>query len=230
MYLSVYTLYRQEDEEFLEGWIQNALAIGDECIIIDGSNTLSFNSKKIRVYTHPQSHPRYSGEWQQSEQRNLALAQAKGRWILQLDIDERVNNKAREVLAKNDYQYSNINVYAVATLNFWESEGKVRVDSGFFPDWHYRFIRNNRGIQYSTGSRHLSLNVKPDVRCETGIPHNKPYFLCDFACCIGHLKYMKPRLFGDIYRLNRKEVKTLEQYYKDVVTLPIDAVKVIFKA
>lgn len=224
-YLSTYTLYREEDEEFLEQWIKNALQISDEIIIIDGTSSLSINSPKIKIVGFTQQHERYSKEWMQSDQRNLALSLCKGRWILQLDIDENIDCEARQVLAKNDYKYPHINGYGVATLNFWESMEYIRVDQNFYPDGHYRFIKNFEGIRYSRGSRHLSLNLKPDIRGFTKLPRNNPVFLSEFCTHIKHYKYLTPRLYNGVYRLNRKEVKTLDEYYQGVTVLSVNALQ-----
>ncbi|MBI1846238.1 MAG: glycosyltransferase family 2 protein [Candidatus Rokubacteria bacterium] len=76
-------------------------------------------------------------------QKNFALAQATGDWILSLDADEEVSPALRDAIASVIAGEGTADGYAVPRENvFW---GAVVRHGGLYPDWQVRLLRRHHG-------------------------------------------------------------------------------------
>lgn len=76
-------------------------------------------------------------------QKNFALAQATGDWVLALDADEEVSAELREEMSRVLVGPAALEGYAVPRRNlFW---GQWVRHGGFYPDWQLRLFRRGRG-------------------------------------------------------------------------------------
>lgn len=89
-----------------------------------------------RVVEHP-----YQGN---IEQKNFALAQASGAWVLSLDADEAITEPlAREIRAVLSAPSSDIQGYAINRITY--HLGRWIRHGDFYPDWQLRLFRRGRG-------------------------------------------------------------------------------------
>lgn len=222
-HLSFYSIYRDEDKGQLKAWLKNCLQFKGEIILIDSSQK-GINvdlAGNIKIYRYEQKHSRYDNSWQQVEIRNFALSKCTQEFIIQLDIDERLDKNFDRVFWREHAERQQ-DYYAIPTLNLWEDKKEIRVDSYFFPDLHYRIFRNGI-VEYIGESRHCYPNIKPDVRINKTIPC-QPYIIPYLETSIIHMKYLKPTWYNGKIRCCRRDVESLDEYYKGVLTLPYDEV------
>lgn len=145
--LSVCMIVRDE-EKLLPACLQSVAGIADELIIVDtGSNDGTIDQARYwgaLIYHHP---------WENdfSKHRNQCLAYAQGRWILQLDADERLHaDGAAEVRRLVERTDGGINSYLVE-IHDCDRRGRRR---GFF--LFPRLFRNVAGAYYD-GAVHNQL-------------------------------------------------------------------------
>jgi len=109
----------QNEEKDLPGFIQHLLPWVDEIILVDsGSTDQTANiahqyPDKVRFFAKPMnSSDGYGG------QRTFGVQKARSKWVLNMDIDERVPPElAKEILGK--IQNSPLNAYRYRRLNFF---------------------------------------------------------------------------------------------------------------
>jgi glycosyltransferase involved in cell wall biosynthesis len=115
-----------------------SLAFCDERIVVDGGSTDDTASrarqKGARVIEHP-----FAGF---GPQKNFALSQASGEWILSLDADERVSPAlaraiaaAKEAGDKAGYEMPRLSTFC----------GREMRHSGWYPDYVLRLFRKSAG-------------------------------------------------------------------------------------
>ena len=210
------------EEKNIVSLLNNLYPIFDEIVIVDGislDKTIGLIEKyktnidvvgKIKLHLFSQVATRYSGSWQQSSQRNLALERVNGDWIFCIDADERLDGNARMRL-ENAAADDSVLAWALPTFHYWETEDQIRIDDWWYPNYHYRFWKNRTGIRYSSHSRHCFPVIKGrmDVRTVKE-PKDEIPFLNSVP--IHHYHHcpirQKP---GGGYRSNFKDVKTLEE-------------------
>ena len=209
------------EEKNIVSLLNNLYPIFDEIVIVDGisldktirlveeyKSTID-TTGKIRLYLFSQAAVRYSGNWKQSSQRNLALERVSGDWVFCIDADERLDSDARVRLedATNGLGFA----WALPTYHYWDTEDQVRVDDWWYPNYHYRFWKNRMGIKYSSHSRHCFpvIKGKPDVRTIKEANKQIP-FLNEVPIHHYHHCPIKQKPGGG-YRSNFKDVKTLEE-------------------
>lgn len=110
MNLSVITPVLNE-EFFLPLYLESVSKYADEILLLDGGSTDSsleiirnfqkrIKRKKqpvIRFWQIPQSGIPYSEDWQEGMRRNFLLTQARGKWVLLLDVDEFISDNFKNV-------------------------------------------------------------------------------------------------------------------------------------
>ena len=105
-------------------------------------------------------------------QKNFALAQARGAWILSLDADEVVSPPLREEIAAIVERGGAHTGYAIPRRNvFW---GRWIRHGGLYPDWQLRLFARGRG-RFAERSVHESVTVEGSVGRLTGHLEHRSY-------------------------------------------------------
>ena len=115
----------------------DSVAFGDERIVVDSESidgTAQVAAERgARVLSHP-----FSGF---GAQKNFALSQAQGDWVLTIDADERVTSElAREI--ERVMANANADGYEIARLSSFC--GRQMRHSGWYPDYVLRLFRRGR--------------------------------------------------------------------------------------
>lgn len=125
------------NEEAHIGACLDSVAFCDECIVVDGGSTDATVDiaahKGARVVSRP-----FDGF---GAQKNFAVAQASGDWILSVDADERVEPALADAIARalaapvhDGYELSRLSYFC----------GRAMRHSGWYPDWVLRLFRRDR--------------------------------------------------------------------------------------
>ncbi len=107
-----------------------------------------------------------------SEQRNNALEKVTGDWVLTIDADETLSNRAKNIireLVKN----KNIDGYWFPRRNYINSRTYLK-HGLFYPDWQLRLFKYKKNI-YFGGPIHEKLNIPENKTVKTkevAIIHN----------------------------------------------------------
>lgn len=81
-------------------------------------------------------------------QKNFALAQCRGRWVLSLDADEQVSDGLREEIQDVLAEDASVAGFFIPRQNFFQ--GRWIRHGGFYPDYQLRLIRRGRGAFTAT--------------------------------------------------------------------------------
>lgn len=128
------------EEKNLEGCLDSIKDLADEIVVVDGGSTdktleiaEKFNARIIHTENKPNFHIN----------KNMAIDEALGDWILQLDADEVVSGELskeiNQVLRKNN----EINGYFIPRKNFFL--GRFLKKGGQYPDYTLRLYRKGKG-------------------------------------------------------------------------------------
>jgi glycosyltransferase involved in cell wall biosynthesis len=105
-------------------------------------------------------------------QKNFALAQATGDWILSLDADETVSLALREDIERVLRADGPCVGYAIPRRNvFW---GEWVRHGGLYPDWQVRLFRRGRGV-FSERAVHESVAIEGTVGRLAGYLEHRSY-------------------------------------------------------
>lgn len=128
------------EEKNLRECLESVKDLGGEIVIVDGGSkdkTLdiakSFNAKIIQTSNPVNFHIN----------KNKAIDQASGEWILQLDADEVVSSELATEIKKVVGIKSNINGYWIPRRNFFL--GVFLAKGGQYPDYTLRLYRRGKG-------------------------------------------------------------------------------------
>lgn len=128
------------EENYLKDCLESAEKIADEIVIVDGGSTdktieiaKKFSAKIIKTDNPPNFHIN----------KNKAIAQASGDWILQLDADEVVSKNLSEEIIKIISINSDINGYWMPRSNFFL--GRYLKKGGQYPDYTLRLYKKGKG-------------------------------------------------------------------------------------
>lgn len=230
MTTTIYTLFYNEYEH-LDQWIKCCKSINTPFIILYTGATSGVATFKrhmipeVQYALFPRDNLKYDN-WDQSFLRNKAIEICEGlgsEWVLQMDIDETISS--RVLLAVNKFRKDNNDkslAYAMPTMNLW-SNGEVRVDSRFFPDWHYRLFHVSQ--RYTEGNRHLTLKDQPEVRNYRLLTPMLNNMLCLYDTTIIHWKYMNLRCENNKYRCLSKDYSSIKEVSRGAMTIPISVMR-----
>ncbi|MCF8476731.1 MAG: glycosyltransferase family 2 protein [Pseudolabrys sp.] len=133
--LSVIIIAKNEAAKI--GACLDSVAFADERIVVESDSvdaTAQIAAERgARVLSHP-----FSGF---GAQKNFALAQAQGDWVLSIDADERVTPElARQI--QRTIENANADGYEIARLSSFC--GRQMRHSGWYPDYVLRLFRRGR--------------------------------------------------------------------------------------
>jgi len=146
------------EEKNIKGCLQSVKEIADEIIVIDGSSedktremAKALGAKVFRVTNKPMFH----------KNKQLAVDKAEGKWVLQLDADERVNKDLRFEIEKEINNKNNLyHGYFIPRKNWFL--GRFLTKGGQYPDYLIRLFLNGKG-RFPAKSVHEQIKIMGKV-------------------------------------------------------------------
>jgi glycosyltransferase involved in cell wall biosynthesis len=139
-----------KDEEERIGDCLKSIIWADEIIVVDNSST----DKTAEIAKRKGAKVINLKAGNFSELRNKGAKEARGKWLLYIDADERVTPQLRrEIVSKVKSQRSKVNTtaYAIPRRNF--ILGKELKHGGWWPDYAKRLFKRDKLIKW-TGELH----------------------------------------------------------------------------
>lgn len=162
------------EEERIRACLES-VAWADEIIVVDSGS--SDKTREIareftdRIVVHP-----WSGY---SAQKNFALAQCRGEWVLSLDADERVPDALREEIAATLAGPPAAAGFMIPRQNFFQ--GRWIRHGGWYPDYQLRLFRRGRG-RFTERAVHESVHLDgPAGRLRMPLAHQSYRGIEDFV-------------------------------------------------
>ncbi|MGH7311966.1 MAG: glycosyltransferase family 2 protein, partial [Candidatus Rokuibacteriota bacterium] len=162
-----------DEEERLRPCLES-VAWADEIVVVDAEShdktTQIAREFTERVVVRP-----WAGF---AAQKNFALEQATGDWVLSLDADEEVSPELRDEIQDLLGQPPTFDGYAVPRKNiFW---GRWVRHGGLYPDWQVRLFRRGRA-RFLPRAVHESVQVEgPVARLRSPLLHRSYRDVSDF--------------------------------------------------
>jgi len=154
--LSVVLATFNEDKNIKE-CLKSAKKIADEIIVVDGSSedktremAKALGAKVFRVPNRLMFH----------KNKQLAVDKAEGKWVLQLDADERLTKELRKEISEkvnNDSSYAG---FYLPRKNWFL--GRFLTKGGQYPDYVIRLFLNGKG-RFPAKSVHEQIKIKGRV-------------------------------------------------------------------
>lgn len=143
------------EEERLRGCLESA-AWADELVVVDAES----RDKTVQIASEFTDHVLVRPWPGFPEQKNFALGQASGEWLLSLDADEEVSPELREEILALLAAGPPCVGYQVPRRNiFW---GRWMRHGGLYPDWQLRLFHRGRG-HFVARAVHESVEVDGPV-------------------------------------------------------------------
>ena len=112
-------------------------------------------------------------------QKNVALRQCRGEWLLALDADERVPEALRAEILATMAADPAVDGYRIPRRNFFQ--GAWVRHGGWYPDYQLRLFRRGRGA-FTERAVHESVRVEGPVgRLRTPLDHDSYRGIADFV-------------------------------------------------
>jgi len=163
------------EEERLRACLES-VAWADEIVVVDAGS----QDKTVQIAREFTDHVVVRAWPGFAEQKNYALEQANGDWLLSLDADETVSPELRAAIeAILAGRSPAADAFAVPRRNvFW---GRWVRRGGLYPDWQVRLLRRGRG-RFVTRAVHESVAVDGAVaRLEGHLEHRSYRDVGDFV-------------------------------------------------
>jgi len=144
-----------DSEEWIDLTLQSIIDVVDEIIIVDGGSTDrtleiidSFDNNKIKVF-----HRKWNDDW--GDQRQFALDNATGDWILQIDTDEILDDSGFQLrdLAESD----TTDCYNLQYIHFIRDFGHIDTTVPTHIGLH-RFFKKLLSVKYPNGMHELAMS------------------------------------------------------------------------
>jgi len=144
-----------DEEERLRACLES-VALADEIIVIDAEST-DKTVQLAREFTDKIWVRPWAGF---AAQKNFALEQATGEWVLSLDADERIPTELRERIGRIVRANGPADGYSIPRKNvFW---GAWMRHGGLYPDYQLRLFRRAAG-RFADSAVHESVAVEGRV-------------------------------------------------------------------
>lgn len=171
--LSVAVIVLNEAER-IRGCLES-VAWADEVVVVDSGSSDKTVEIAREVTDHVLFHP-WAGF---AAQKNFALAQCRGDWILSLDADERVSDALQREIAGVLARESPVAGYFVPRQNVFQ--GRWMRHGGLYPDYQLRLFRRGRGA-FEARAVHESVRVEgPTGRLRAPLVHESYRGVEDFV-------------------------------------------------
>ncbi len=139
------------EEERIRGCLES-VAWADETVVVD-SGSSDKTVAIAREFTDRVLIMPWTGY---GAQKNFALAQCRGEWILSLDADEQVSGELRDEIAATLAAAPPVAGFQVPRRNFFQ--GAWVRHGGWYPDYQLRLFRRGRGA-FTERAVHESVRV-----------------------------------------------------------------------
>ncbi|MGH7356129.1 MAG: glycosyltransferase family 2 protein [Candidatus Rokuibacteriota bacterium] len=152
----------------------DSVAWADEIVVVDAES----EDKTVRIAREVTERV-FVRPWPGfAVQKNFAIEQARGEWILSLDADETVTPELREEIQALVRDPGALDGYAVRRRNiFW---GRWVRHGGLYPDWQVRLFRRSRG-RFVERAVHEAVRVDgPTGRLAAVLEHRSYQDVSDF--------------------------------------------------
>lgn len=167
------TVITLDEEQRLRACLES-VAWADEIVVVDAESH-DKTAQIAREFTERVVVRPWPGF---TAQKNFALEQATGDWVLSLDADEEVSPELRDEIQRLLAQPPPCDGYAVPRKNiFW---GRWVRHGGLYPDWQMRLFRQGRG-RFVDRAVHESVQVEgPVARLQGALLHRSYRDVSDF--------------------------------------------------
>jgi glycosyltransferase involved in cell wall biosynthesis len=167
------TVITLDEEQRLRACLES-VAWADEIVVVDAESR-DKTAQIAREFTERVVVRPWPGF---TAQKNFALEQATGDWVLSLDADEEVSPELRDEIQSLLAQPPPCDGYAVPRKNiFW---GRWIRHGGLYPDWQMRLFRRPRG-RFVDRAVHESVQVEgPVARLRGALLHRSYRDVSDF--------------------------------------------------
>jgi glycosyltransferase involved in cell wall biosynthesis len=156
MKLSI-VLATYNEENNLGDCLKSVKDIADEIIVVDGTSkdktrkvAKEYGAKVYKVPNDPMFH----------KNKQLAVEKAKGKWILQLDADERATSELKSEIMEKIGNDNEVCGYYIPRKNWFL--GRYLTKGGVYPDYVIRLFRNGTGY-FPAKSVHEQIVIKGAV-------------------------------------------------------------------
>ena len=118
-----------------------SVSLADECVVVIDTRSSDATDEIARELGARVIEHSYQGN---IEQKNFALAQAKGEWVLSLDADEAITEPlAREIRSLLEAPPAEVDGYEINRITY--HLGRWIRHGDFYPDWQLRLFRRGAG-------------------------------------------------------------------------------------
>ncbi len=161
-------------ERDIEACLQS-VAFADEIIVVD-----SFSSDATVDVCRRCTDCVFQRAWEgYGQQKNFAIEQARGDWILSVDADERVPSALREEILRTVQRPDACAAYTMPRKNFFW--GRWMAHGGFYPDEQLRLFRRGQA-RFNEQAVHERLIVEGSIGAlESPLEHYPVRDFADFA-------------------------------------------------
>ncbi len=161
------------EEERIRACLES-VAWADEVVVVDSGSS----DKTVEIAREFTDRVLFRAWTGYGAQKNFAVAQCQGDWLLSLDADERVSDALRKEIAATLAENPPLAGFWIPRQNFFQ--GQWIRHGGFYPDYQLRLFRRDRGT-FSEEAVHESVRIGgPTGRLRAPLVHQSYRGIEDF--------------------------------------------------